>query len=312
MPRLSRLADVQKLDCAHIDHAIRKVKAAIWTPISPLRVTVWTSAEPLPFAERAKGRPRQLAAGARWGGFLDCAWFRFQGEVPARAAGSRTVARIDMNGELCVRDKRGEPVLGLTSSTYAFFRLFGDPDKKNVLISAKATGRERVDIWADGGNNQEDPLACGTVGSASICIERLDLKALYYDCEVLASALESLPDDTARAAAVRDGLRRAADLLDDLSPRQVLRARAILAPLLRAGSGGRSLTLTAIGNAHIDTIWLWPARETIRKCARTFSTALDLMDRYPEYVFGASQPQQYAWMKEHHPGLYSRIKRRVR
>ena len=54
---------------------------------------------------------------------------------------------------------------------------------------------------------------------------------------------------------------------------------------------------------HIDLAWLWPIRETIRKGARTFSTVLRMMERYPDYVFGASQPQLYAWMKQHYPPL---------
>lgn len=35
----------------------------------------------------------------------------------------------------------------------------------------------------------------------------------------------------------------------------------------------------------MDTAWLWPVDETIRKCARTYSQALTLMDLYPEYPF---------------------------
>lgn len=71
------------------------------------------------------------------------------------------------------------------------------------------------------------------------------------------------------------------------------------------------LRVSAVGHAHIDLAWLWPIRETIRKGARTFSTVLHMMERYPDYIFGASQPQLYAWMKEHHPKLYARIKERI-
>jgi alpha-mannosidase len=35
------------------------------------------------------------------------------------------------------------------------------------------------------------------------------------------------------------------------------------------------------------------------------------METYPDYVFGASQPQLYLWMKERYPSLYEKIKRRV-
>ena len=41
--------------------------------------------------------------------------------------------------------------------------------------------------------------------------------------------------------------------------------------------------ITAVGHAHMDTAWLWPLRETIRKLARTFANALALLDDYPDW-----------------------------
>jgi alpha-mannosidase len=70
--------------------------------------------------------------------------------------------------------------------------------------------------------------------------------------------------------------------------------------------------ITAVGHAHIDTAWLWPLREARRKCARSWSTQLALMDEHPDYVFACSQPAQYAWIKEAYPHLYARIKEKVR
>jgi alpha-mannosidase len=69
--------------------------------------------------------------------------------------------------------------------------------------------------------------------------------------------------------------------------------------------------ITAVGHAHIDTAWLWPLREARRKCARTFSTALALMDEYSDFRFACSQPAQYAWMKEHYPEIYRGIQAKV-
>lgn len=31
------------------------------------------------------------------------------------------------------------------------------------------------------------------------------------------------------------------------------------------------------------------------------------MDRYPEYVFSATQPQQFQWLQDLYPGLFARI-----
>ena len=66
------------------------------------------------------------------------------------------------------------------------------------------------------------------------------------------------------------------------------------------------------GHSHIDTAWLWPLRETVRKCGRTFATACRLLERYPQYHFSCSQPQLYAYAKEHFPAVYEEIKRWVK
>jgi len=52
----------------------------------------------------------------------------------------------------------------------------------------------------------------------------------------------------------------------------------------------------------------WPLAETERKCARTFSAQLALMDQYPEYRFFQSQPHLYRMTQRLYPERYKRIK----
>lgn len=66
-----------------------------------------------------------------------------------------------------------------------------------------------------------------------------------------------------------------------------------------------------VGQSHIDVAWLWPVRETVRKSSRTFSTVCALMDEYPEFRYTQSQPLLYAFVKEHYPELYERVKARI-
>ena len=73
-----------------------------------------------------------------------------------------------------------------------------------------------------------------------------------------------------------------------------------------------SPTLWATGHAHIDTAWLWQLAHTRQKIGRTFTTALTLMEQYPDYHFSCSQPQQYAYIKEDYPEVYQRIKEAVK
>ncbi|WPK25841.1 hypothetical protein PUMCH_003174 [Australozyma saopauloensis] len=63
-----------------------------------------------------------------------------------------------------------------------------------------------------------------------------------------------------------------------------------------------------VGNCHIDTAWLWPFAETRRKIVRSWTTQLKLAEEYPEYIFVASQMQQFKWLKQDHPDVLKRIK----
>ncbi|NCC44693.1 MAG: alpha-mannosidase, partial [Clostridia bacterium] len=67
-----------------------------------------------------------------------------------------------------------------------------------------------------------------------------------------------------------------------------------------------------VGHTHIDCAWLWTLRVTEDKAVRSFSTVLELMNEYPEYVFMSSQPQLYKYVKENAPEVYEKIKERVK
>ena len=52
-------------------------------------------------------------------------------------------------------------------------------------------------------------------------------------------------------------------------------------------------------------------RETVRKVARTFSNVVALADEYPDFRFTATSAQQYAWLQEHHPEVFARVRAAV-
>ena len=68
--------------------------------------------------------------------------------------------------------------------------------------------------------------------------------------------------------------------------------KKILGKELAKKGGTPSLKFLAVGHSHLDLAWLWPIRETKRKAIQTFATQLEMIERYPDYVYGASQPQQ--------------------
>ena len=70
--------------------------------------------------------------------------------------------------------------------------------------------------------------------------------------------------------------------------------------------------VNAIGNCHIDTCWLWPWAETKRKVARSWLNQCDLLERYPEHRFVASQAQQYKWLETLYPSAFDRVKSKIK
>jgi len=71
-------------------------------------------------------------------------------------------------------------------------------------------------------------------------------------------------------------------------------------------------TVILVGHSHIDVAWLWPIKETIRKCIRTFSSTLNLMEQFPDYTFAQSQPLLYSLVKKYAPDVYIKVKEKIK
>lgn len=292
---------------------LNKLREAIYEPVAELEVTAWVTPEPVSYLDRKTGTKMTLVHGQRWGDLWDCAWFRFAGSVPEHSRKEDLVLLLDINGELCLADPNGSPVQGLTTVNSEFDFSLGLPGKRVVRLHDMFLSGSDIEVWADAGNNDLfGKYQGGTLKEAVIASCREDIRGLYYDVEVLLEAAEQLPAGTARKEKIYQALYDVSLRLTDFSPDRIAEAKKKLVEPLNLKGGDPVLTISAVGHAHIDLAWLWPIRETIRKGARTFSTVLRMMERYPEYVFGASQPQLYDWMKQHYPALYEQIKQRVR
>ena len=128
----------------------------------------------------------------------------------------------------------------------------------------------------------------------------------YLEAAANPRALEEGPDPAQSMIALREAPEPAFVLRQAVLAIQNSDGELAGAPRLNG-----SHRITAVGHAHIDTAWEWPVRESKRKVTRSWSTQLSLMDEYPDFVFAASQPAHYEWMKELHPDTYRRIKGKV-
>ena len=148
---------------------------------------------------------------------------------------------------------------------------------------------------------------------AELAVFEHEVWELQQDLEVLGQLAAELPLEDARRWELLRAIDRALDRVDvaDIAGTAPA-ARAELTEAFASPARASAHRISAVGHAHIDSAWLWPVRETVRKVARTCANVVDLMDRHPDLVHAMSSAQQFAWLKEHRPAVWERVVERVR
>jgi alpha-mannosidase len=298
-------------------HFVRElVRPAIYPRQHPLDVAAHhLRGEPISAEVALTQEFSSIAVGHPWGGMWGTTWFRFRGPIPADWAGAEVVALVHLGGDEMVGftaegqvwDSEAQPIQGLHHM------------HREYPLIREAGGGERVEFFVEAAANPIPPWRLSDwpllmpdyagaplydLGQAELAIADRQVEGLYLDLRVLLGLAKLVPVRRDDAIAALWAARRAIDPADVAG--SVAAARAVIAPFLAEHSSSTH-TVTAVGHAHIDTAWLWPIRETKRKCARTFSNQLRLLEHYPEHHFVCSQAVQYQWMKDEYPILYEQI-----
>jgi|AGTN01.3.fsa_nt_gi Alpha-mannosidase len=282
-----------------------RIKRKIYEKVAPLRAEISESSEPVGFESRKALKYRRIRRGRRWGKMFGTAWFHLTGEIPEGLENEELLIEFIPLSEGSAVDGTGSPVKGFTS-VGGYLDLYGVKFMKAEFdIPAEQRASGKIDVWAEAGNNgiAGKPYPSFFIEAKVVKVNRA-LKKFYYDF-MLVSFLK-IGADKERNKKLDAALGKAYSLY-----RKNLEAAE--APLLEILSekSGSDVTVAALGHSHLDLAWLWPIRETKRKAGRTFATALNNIEKYPEYIFGASQAQQFEWVKEEYPALYGRIKEAV-
>ena len=144
---------------------------------------------------------------------------------------------------------------------------------------------------------------------------RINPEDIRIQCITAANLLTSLPTprpgllprlEAAVAAINLKALAAGDQPLFDASLKRSQDILAVLHPVLDQAK------IDLDGNSHIDAAWLWPRSETIDVVRRTFTTALQLMNEYPDYVFTQSAAQYSEWMADKYPALNEQIRQRIK
>ena len=279
----------------------------VWPDRRPVAdVAVAETMDHLPLGKAKRLCYAPAPDGLRWGKPWGTAWFRLRIRIPREWRGKPVSLHFRTGGE-CQIYRDNAPAQAL------------DNGRDEYRLLDRAKGGERIALYVESGANSSfGKFDRRVMHSPEIALLNPVMWNAYHDLLCLAEMIDVLPRDDTRRAQLIFGLTRAVDLFSygDQTPaessRQARAARRALAPLYAHAANASAQTIGCMGHAHIDVAWLWPLAETVRKCGRTFSNVLELMRQYPEFKFVQSQPQLYEFTRDRYPGLYRKIKARVR
>ncbi|WP_336647433.1 alpha-mannosidase [Microbacterium sp. MMO-10] len=309
-----------------------RVRPAVHSARVPLEIAAHAlPGEPITAAEGLALEYAPFAAGQQWGPAWGTTWFRLRGSVPAEWAGRRVEALVDLGFDINMTGFQCEALAYRTGPEGEPVPVKSlNPRNQWLPITERAEGEEAVELFLEGASNpvlldyhpflptQEGDILTSSpdplyrVRHMDLAVFEPEVFELSLDLEVLLELQAELPETSPRRMRILQALDDALDVLD--LQRIVATAgdaRAQLADVLAAPADASAHRIAAIGHAHIDSAWLWPLRETVRKVARTTSSMTTLLEEQPQFRYGMSSAQQYAWMKEHRPEVYTRIKAAV-
>lgn len=203
-----------------------------------------------------------------------------------------------------------------------------DQNHKVVQITKKAKAGQSHTLYLHGYNgtwqaNKRGGFAGFKDGKirvkTKLAILNPKLEKLYYDLKVPLEAAKVNADNQKIQLDIINYLNQAVNLLDlrkvyspsfDQSVDQAI--NYLEKEFYNGYCGSEDVITHCVGHTHIDVAWLWTLEQTREKVCRSFSTVLNQMEAYPDYVFMSSQPQLYKYLKEEQPAQFERVKAKVK
>jgi len=304
----------------------QRVKEAIHRPLADLTLEAWpvppspdgTVGEPVSFETGRGASYSSIAIGHRWGPPWGTTWFRVTGEVPADAVAPEV--RLDLGWSTTSPGFQAEAMVftpdgGIVKALNPLNSWLPAAPGQHLEWYVEAASNPDVPGWrpttlGDRTTAGSDPLY--RIAVAEVASVDVEVRELHYDLEVLEGLMLSLAEDDARRLQVADAIDRSLDLLDlQAIGATASAARTVLAPVLASPASPTAHRISAIGHAHIDSAWLWPVRETVRKVARTAANVVHLLETTDDLVHCMSSAQQWEWLRDAQPALFLRVRTQV-
>ncbi len=153
-----------------------------------------------------------------------------------------------------------------------------------------------------------------------ICTKNAEINEFYFDLKTVNEVVKILDENSFRRGEGVNALYDVHNLVyyspEDCTKEEFMAGIRAAQPALKAFlskvNASDAPYAGLIGHSHMDTAWLWHIDETIKKCARTYSNQLSLMEQYPEYMFVQSSACHSDMMRKYYPELFARIQQKVK
>ncbi|KAG6879102.1 hypothetical protein C0992_005185 [Termitomyces sp. T32_za158] len=260
-------------------------------------------------------------------------WWKVSVTLPAywqqyeRVQSHPPAVEFDPGCEAMIYSTDGTPLQGITGG-------FGGDRRVEYIIPASARNEGRHDFVIESSCNGMfgvpvhgdtiDPPDMNrrfTLASADLVVPNQDAWRLLWDYTTLRELVDTLPGNTPLQNQALVAANEIMNVFNRGDPAGVRSARALAAGVFGPGWEEMGASVYEEGTAP-PQVWgiavistrrgtLWPYRVTQQKVARSWSTQVDLMDRYPEHRFTCSSAQQYKWLEQLYPPLFARVKERI-
>lgn len=273
-------------------------------------------------------RFEKISKGFKWGGEGAYCWLKTEYTVPEELDGKDIFIMPKMGGYEAMLWIDGVP-FG-TFNTKIVYTSHGN--HYCGLIKKNASAKEKIDIaieyYAGHDYHGCDPFSRDlrrintydfTFESLDICVKNEEINKFYFDLKIAVQLATELPESSFMKAQAINTLTEVHKILyyspEDISQEEffgaISSAQLYLTKLLSLKNGDFAPSVGVIGHSHMDTAWLWHVDETIKKCARTYSNQISLMQQYPEHRFVQSSSCHSDMVRKHYPGLFSQIQQKV-
>lgn len=268
--------------------------------------------------EQAEGKWKAASKGDWLGPSWSTHWFRVEVKIPVdwkELYSELPIFDFDSSNEGFLYSKKGVPLQGLSGehkrTEFEIQRSWRDDGQWHLFYIETSCNN------ITGTGSPPDPNRKFRLNKADLVVPNSITRALNIDYWLISDAGREFPENSWQKHKAQEVLNRMINTFDRNNvDESSAKCRKIAAEFIGSDVDSAKVyevkenheLVWAIGNCHIDTAWLWPYAETRRKVARSWSSQLELLNRYPEYVFAASQAVQFQWLKEDHPDLFERVK----